>query len=61
MGEVTKPKDVFGKRPPSIPDMPSTSVIVTPGDFARLIEEMRSIKQEISKIKQVLKRQGIEV
>ncbi|MDH5362596.1 MAG: hypothetical protein OEY99_04660 [Aigarchaeota archaeon] len=41
--------------------MPSTSVIVTPGDFARLIEEMRSIKQEISRIKQALKKQGIEV
>lgn len=61
MGEVTKPGDVLGRKHPSIPDLPSTSVIVTPGDLARLIEEVRSIKLEIQRIKQALKRQGIEV
>jgi len=61
MGEVTKPRDIFGRKQPGIPDLPSTSIIVTPEDLARLIEEVRSIKLEIQRIKQALKRQGIEV
>ena len=61
MGEVTKPGDILGRRHPSVPDLPSTSVIVTPGELARLIEEVRSIKLEINRIKEALKKQGIEV
>jgi len=61
MGEVTKPGDIFGRKHPSVPDLPSTSVIVTPGELARLIEEVRSIKLEINRIKEALKKQGIEV
>lgn len=61
MGEVSKPSDILGKKKPRIPDLPSTSVIVTPGELARLIEEVRSIKLEIHRIKEALKRQGIEV
>ena len=60
MGEVYRPEDlVGGKRKPS--DLSSGLSGITPTTLQEVIQEIRSLKTEVKKIKQVLRANGLVV
>ena len=60
MGEVYRPEDlVGGKRKPS--DLSPGLSGITPTTLQEVIQEIRSLKTEVKKIKQVLRVNGIVV
>ena len=60
MGEVYRPEDlVGGKRKPS--DLSPGLSRITPTTLQEVIQEIRSLKTEVKKIKQVLKANGLVV
>lgn len=63
MGEIYKPEDFKGKKLPHIPDIKPTSPQRPPPSigYEALLEEIRSIKMEIEKIKKVLRTHGIPI
>ena len=59
MGEVFKPEDlVDGKKPPDLSPWPSG---IAPTTLREVIREIRLLKAEIAKIKQVLRNNGIAI
>ena len=60
MGEVYRPEDlVGGKRKPS--DLSPGLSGITPTTLQEVIQEIKSLKTEVKKIKQVLRANGIVV
>ena len=59
MGEVFKPEDlVDGKKPSDLSPWPSG---ITPMTLREVIREVRLLKAEVAKIKQVLRTNGIAI
>ena len=59
MGEVFKPEDIVnGKKPSDLSHWPGK---ISPTSLQGVIQEVRLIKAEITKIKQVLRANGINI
>ena len=59
LGEVYKPEDLVGRKKPS--DLSPGLNRVTPTTLQDVLREIRLLKTEVQKIKQVLKANGIVV
>ena len=60
MGEVYKPEDIVrGKRRSS--DLSPNLNIITPSGLQNIMKELRFLRAEVNKIKQVLRNNGIAI
>jgi hypothetical protein len=63
MGQVYRPEDIVRKRERRIPDLTPTPLPTptTPTGLEALLQETQSMKLEIMKIKQALRKHGISI
>jgi hypothetical protein len=60
VGEVYRPEDIFGgKKKPS--DLSPKPIVITPTTLQDVMREVRLLRAEVDKIKQVLRANGIAV
>ena len=59
LGEVFRPEDLVGKKKPS--DLSPGLDAITPATLREVIREIKLLKTEVTKIKQVLKANGLVV